>query len=569
VIQSKLKTFQLNNLRNVHYYGLGIDPVLDEYESLIIHRLISTAVIDALYPLEDDKLNAPDVFMTIDQKDVKPLEVSALIETLAEMGLTKLSDPIEVENISINQLRNVHYYGLGIDPVLDEYESLIIHRLISTAVIDALYPGAEINDAPDVFMTIDQKDVKPLEVSALIETLAEMGLTKLSDPIEVENISINQLRNVHYYGLGIDPVLDEYESLIIHRLISTAVIDALYPGAEINDAPDVFMTVDQKDVKPLEVSALIETLAEMGLTKLSDPIEVQNISINQLRNVHYYGLGIDPVLDEYESLIIHRLISTAVIDALYPTADDKLNAPDVFMTIDQKDVKPLEVSALIETLAEMGLTKLSDPIEIDNISIEKLQNLHYLGLGTDPVDDIYDSLIVHRLLSEAMIASLDTPSIAKMDLSPLDLKADEVQGVIEAMLVIGGNDDTKTLLDLTPINNSDLNAGVLQDLIDINKFIVYRMISNGIIAGTIDTDESYAVLGDDNFDPEDINADIKIAEMQHVVDSMVILGVTSILTVAGDITIETLENLTPEEVTILVEDDTNGPNTIIYYLFQV
>jgi hypothetical protein len=31
-------------------------------------------------------------------------------------------------------------------------------------------------------------------------------------------------------GLGIDPDGDEYESLIIHRLISTAVIDALYPG---------------------------------------------------------------------------------------------------------------------------------------------------------------------------------------------------------------------------------------------------------------------------------------------------------------------------------------------------
>jgi hypothetical protein len=238
------------------------------------------------------------------------------------------------------------------------------------------------------------------------------------------------------------------------------------------------------------------------------------------------------------------------------------------MTVDQKDVKPLEVGALIETLAEMGLTKLSDPIEVDNISIEKLQKLHYLGLGTDPVDDVYESLIVHRLLSDAMIASLDTPSIAKMNLSPLDLKADEVQGVIDAMLVLSGNDDTKTLLDLTPIDNDSLNAGVLQDLIDINKFIVYRMISNGIIAGTIDTDESYAVLGDDNFDPEDINADIKIAEMQHVVDSMGILGVTSILTVASDITLVKLQLLDAADITELVEDDTNGPNTIIYYLIS-
>jgi hypothetical protein len=65
------------------------------------------------------------------------------------------------------------------------------------------------------------------------------------------------------------------------------------------------------------------------------------LRINQLRNVHYIGLGLDPDGDEFESLIIHRLISTSVIDALYPSEDDKLNAPDVFMTIDQKDVKPL------------------------------------------------------------------------------------------------------------------------------------------------------------------------------------------------------------------------------------
>jgi hypothetical protein len=342
-------------------------------------------VIDALYPSEDDKLNAPDVFMTIDQKDVKPIEVSALIEALVEMGINNLSEDINVDDITINQLRNVHYIGLGLDPDGDEFESLIIHRLISTSVIDALYPSEDDKlNAPDVFMAIDQKDVKPLEVSALIETLAEMGVNKLSDPIEVENISVDQLRNVHYLGLGIDPVLDEYESLIIHRLISTAVIDALYPTADDKlNAPDVFMAIDQKDVKPLEVSALIETLAEMGVNKLSDPIEVENISVDQLRNVHYYGLGINPVLDEYESLIIHRLISTAVIDALYPLEDDKLNAPDVFMTIDQKDVKPLEVSALIETLAEMGLTKLSDPIEVENISINQLRNVHYYGLGID------------------------------------------------------------------------------------------------------------------------------------------------------------------------------------------
>jgi hypothetical protein len=67
-------------------------------------------VIDALYPSEDDKLNAPDVFMAIDQKDVKPLEVSALIEALVEMGINNLSEDINVDDITDQSIKKCTLY---------------------------------------------------------------------------------------------------------------------------------------------------------------------------------------------------------------------------------------------------------------------------------------------------------------------------------------------------------------------------------------------------------------------------------------------------------------------------
>jgi len=176
-------------------------------------------------------------------EDVKPLEISALILALDEMGLDTLGDTIDVNTITLVQLQNIHYLGLGIDPAGDVYESLIIHRLISEAVIAAV-------TVPDDAM-MGLEDVKPLEISALILALDEMGLDTLGDTIDVNTITLVQLQNIHYLGLGIDPVDDKYESLIIHRLISEAVIGAV-------DVPDdAYVVGSTEDVKPLEISALI------------------------------------------------------------------------------------------------------------------------------------------------------------------------------------------------------------------------------------------------------------------------------------------------------------------------
>jgi hypothetical protein len=506
----------LVQLENIHYLGLGTHPTNDEYESLIIHRLISDAVVDSLYA--GDPLQAPDgVFMTVANEDLLATEISALIGALGEMGLTKLSDPINVDNLTLTQLENIHFLGLGTHPTNDEYESLIIHRLISDSVIST------VTVPDDAYMTAANEDVKPLEISALIEALGEMGLTKLSDPIDVDNLSLLQLENIHYLGLGTDPSGDVHESLIIHRLISDAVVDSLYAGDPLQAPDGVFMTVANEDLLAIEISALIEALSEMGLTKLSDPINVDNLTLTQLENIHFLGLGTHPTNDEYESLIIHRLISDSVISTV--TVPD-----DAYMTAANEDVKPLEISALIEALGEMGLTKLSDPIDVDNLSLLQLENIHYLGLGTDPSGDVHESLIIHRLISDAVVDSLyagdplQAPDGVFMTVANEDLLADEVSALIEAMEEMGitslgaslsiSNPTVSQLQELHYLGLADDPSGDVYE-----SLIVHRLISDSIISALTVPDEAYMTAA---------NEDVKEDEISALIEAMNEMGIVSL-----------------------------------------
>ena len=497
-------------LRNIHYLGLGIDPVTDTYQSVIIHRLISESVISTV-TIPDD------AYMTVAQEDVKPLEVSALIEALAEMGLTKLSDPINVDTLTLTQLENIHYLGLAIDPVLDEYQSLIIHRLISDAVVDSLYTG-DPSQAPDgAFKVGSTEDLEEDEISALIDALDEMGLTTLGDPINVDDLTLTQLRNIHYLGLEEDPISDPYDSVIIHRLISDSVIST------VTVPDDAYITAALIHVKVEEISALIEALEEMGLTKLSDPINVNGLTVATLKEIHYLGLADDPNGDVYESLIIHRLVSDAVVDSLY--AGDPLNAPNgVFKTVANEDLEEDEISALIAAMEEMSITSLGASLSISNPTRTQLQNLHYLGLAVDPITNTYDSLIVHRLISDSIISALTVPDEAYMTVANEDVKVDEISALIDAMEEMGINTLSAGLSVSNPSRTQLQNLhylGLAEDPITdlYDSYIVHRLISDSIDAALDVPSEAYDSVAQD---------DIKVDEVSALIAAMEEMGINTL-----------------------------------------
>ncbi len=540
-------------LQELHYVGLGIDPGTDVHQSVIVHRLLSEAIIGAL--------TIPSgAYMVGSTLDLKPEEIQGVIGSLLVLSA---GDDQETLN-GLTPVDTTVLTPAAIDDLLD-LDSLIIYRLIATGIIDqnlqtdeSLAVLGDVNYDPD----LPGADLKVFEMRALVDAMEIMGIVNLGTTIAAENTTIANLQDLHDVGLR-DAGIDDLDSTIVHRLLSNAI------SASLTIPTNAFMVGSTEDLFIDGTRDEIQGVIDAMLLLSGGDDQQTLVSLTPVANSVLTPALIKSLLD-IDTLIIHRMIASGIITATLDTDEShaELGDPNYDPNAIGEDIKVSEMYALVEAMNIMGITDLSVAIDAQGVTIAQLQNLHYVGLGTDPVDDEFDSVIVHRILSDAIIAALDIPSTAYMVGSTLDLLAVEVQGVIDAMLVLNGGDDSATLLDLTPIDNTLLTAAVLQDLIDIDKLIVYRLISAGIIAANIDTDESYAELGDDNYDPLAINDDIKIAEMQHIVDSMDILGVTSIMTIASDITVAGLKALTPAEIEILVEANTSGPNTIIYYIIS-
>ncbi|MDI6452695.1 hypothetical protein [Peloplasma aerotolerans] len=618
-----------------------IESLLD-LESLIIYRTVASGIIDQ--NLQTDESLAEDGDINYDENaigsDIKVPEMYALVEAMRVMNIVNLGTTIDIDTTTIAQLQQLHYLGLGIDPIEDKYESVIVHRLLSEAIIDALViptdaymTGTILDLVPDeiqgvitsllvlsngddtetllgltpvdtTVLTPDAieeildtntlinyrmvadgiidmnlqtdeslaevgdfnydenaigSDIKISEMYALVEAMRVMGIINLGTPINTEDATIANLQQLHYLGLGTDPIQDVYNSVIVHRLLSEGIIESL------NIPTDAFMDAMQLDLVPDEIQGVID-----ALLLISDGDDTQ--TLNDLTPVANSTLTPDLIegLLDLDKLIIYRLIAEGIIDAELDTLESHAELGDA--NYDENaiglDIKVIEMYALVEAMRIMDIIDLSVTIDATGVEIAQLQALHYVGLGEDPIDDVYNSRIVHRILSDGIISSLDIPTNAYMSIAQLDLTPEEVQGVIDALLEINGNDDTGKLANLTPIDDSLLTSTVLANLIAIDTLIVYRLIADGIITAGIATDDSYAVDGDVNFDSNDANADIKIDEMNHIVASMDILGITNILTVASDIAAFDFTSLDDTQIETLVEADTDGPNTIIYYIIS-
>ncbi|MDO9629574.1 MAG: hypothetical protein Q7I99_06710, partial [Acholeplasmataceae bacterium] len=505
-----VNTITIAQLQNLHYIGLGIDPVLDTHQSVIVHRLLSDAITGAL--------TVPSgAYMVGSTLDLVPNEIQGVIGSLLV-----LSGGDDTQ--TLNDLTPVDTTTLTPDSIEDllDLDSLIIYRMVASGIIDQnLHTDeslAELGDDNYDTLAIGS-DLKISEMYALVEAMRVMGIVNLGTAIDIEATTIAQLQNLHYVGLGIDPVLDTHQSLIIHRLLSEAIIGALtIPSG-------AYMVGSTLDLKPEEIQGVIGSL--LVLSGNDD-----TSTLNDLTPVDTTVLTPDAIEDllDLDSLIIYRMVASGIIDqnlhtdeSLAELGDDNYDTLAI-----GSDLKISEMYALVEAMRVMGIVNLGTAIDIDATTIAQLQELHYVGLGIDPVLDSHQSVIVHRLLSEAIIGALTIPSGAYMVGSTLDLKPEEIQGVIGSLLVLSGNDDTKTLNDLTPVDTTVLTPDAIEDLLDLDSLIIYRMVASGIIDQNLHTDESLAELGDDNYDSLAIGSDLKISEMYGLVEAMRVMGIVNL-----------------------------------------
>jgi hypothetical protein len=549
------------------YLGNDEDPVSDinvditigqlkqikDSSSLIMKKLISDSVIDAvgLANVPDDAYIDQDTAKNLTQTEINAM-VSAL-EVFAGSTVPGDKDLVLVSSIATTNVT------VGQTQDLKTNASVIIKFMISDAVI-TMFGAANIPD--EAYHLVYTDRLSDAEIAAMIDALGVLGAPTDSVTTLGTDVTVGQTQDLDTTATG---------SVIIKQMISDAIVEML-TASRIPDSAHI----DSNPLKRLtdsEIGYMQQSL--LPLAGNDEDVLVSDITVTE-STLSVTTLQAFPE----ESIILNRMISTALIDGID-------NIPDESYTelVVKKDIKRPEIDNILDALVILNIgTGGAGSITTAQITFTKLDQVAALG-SADPVNypDGYSPLILH-ILSEPMIASVTdirggfnygVPTTAYRN--TYDLKYDELLSMIAGLKVIGNvpaNDPaTTTLADaVLGLDPSAFGPTMLENLIAVDSLVIYRMISIGINDSGIDTVPSHTIIGDVNHDAglPGVPAiyDIKIAEMNHIVLSMEKLGITNIALVASQITVGKLKLLTPEDRELLIEAVSDGPNTIIYYLIS-
>ncbi len=293
-------------LQALHDLGLG-NPTVDPYDSYLIHYLISDRMEVALTV---SLATVPLAYTTgtLGTAIINPDEIQALIGAMDEMGVSDLSNPsaFSADNLTYTALQAIHDLGLG-DPThaVTPYDSYVINHMISNGIKDA------ITDRPSTIY-LANGDITGAEIQGVISALA------VFDPTHTMALTDISFANT---SLSVGTITDliDLESYLVDRQISAGIIAA---GLDVLEAYETDLGALNYegvglDLNIDEMLALDEAMAVMGLTDLSATFSATNLSTTDLQNLHNTGLG-DPshASSEYDSYIVHNLISDALVNAL-------------------------------------------------------------------------------------------------------------------------------------------------------------------------------------------------------------------------------------------------------------
>lgn len=526
-------------------------------QSLIIRQLISDAIVDSVgltATIPDDAY-----IDDITKERLTDTEINHMIDALlilADGNEALLVSAISTD-ITIGQLND-----------LTLSNSLIMKQLISDSIIDAVGlakvpDDAYIDDTPGNLL-------KATEISNMIDALRILAYDPLDPLADVDLVKVSEISiNV---TVGQTQDLKTNDSVIIKQIISDSIVDMLTAPkirvtAYINSDPNLRLT-------NAEIGYMIDAL--LILSGNDEDMLVTNIVVTEST----LSVSTLQSFDE-NSIILNRLISNAIIDGLGANDIPLESYED---NVAKTDIIRAEIDALLEALDILGIgTSGAGGIGMAQLTFADLDLVVAIGT-TDAVKyPLGFSPIVVHILSEPMIAAVTdvrlghdygVPTTAYRNDN--DLLHAEIEGLVAALKLMGNvqpeDEDTTTVADIT-VDPDSFNGNMIDNLIALDALIVYRLISKGINDSNIDTDVSHVVdINARNYDPglpgSPVIYDIKIAEMSHIADSMNILGISSIANVVSEITVAKLKSLTPANIESLVEANTDGPNTIIYYIIS-
>ncbi len=539
--------------------SIGQLKALNLLTSLVIDKLISDAIIEAV-----DADNVPlDAY--IDEDDTKNLtaaEITAMIDVI-EILAGKVLPGDDVDHVIVSSISTT--VTVGQTQLLKTSTSAIFQQLITNAIETFIDP-------------LDEGDKIP--VDAYDATTGRLTSTEIEEMIDAIYILADGDDSLDVEAIGTDVTigqvkdLDDLDSLIIAKLISDRIIEML--GASRIPLTAYVGGDDANNLLPSEVTHMIsvlEILATPVPPQTVDEVVVTTITIDE-ENLTVATLQAFPD----DSIILNRMISTAIIENLP-------NIPDESFTelVEKKDLLRAEIDYLLDALVILGIeTDGADDIDADEIFFAQLEEIIALGTG-DALG--YSPIIVH-IMSVPLVEALADERVDDHDYgipttayrNDHDLYHAEIVKLIEALKLLGnvGDDpgqedpETTTIFAVADtIDPTQFDATLLQDLLDLESLIVYRMVSTGIIdGGLVDTNEdAFALATDVNYDPglpsPAIIQDIKIDEMEGLIDALILLGAANIDEL-DEIELNTVLALTDEDVDDLLDNEL----TIMYYIIN-
>ena len=537
---------------------VGQTQDLKTNQSLIIRQMISDEIVTSLSgqaTIPNDAYRDP-----IAKDRLTDDEINHMIDALLTLANGNLSLPVASidTDITIGQLDE-----------LNDNNSVIMKKLISDTIVDNVGPDKVPNET--YLLDTPGNNLKPAEIGYMIDALRILA----EDPLDpLFDVNTKLVKDINFdVTVGQTQDLKINPSLIIKQVISDAIVDMLtVPKIRV----EAFIGSDVNGrLENDEIGYMIDAL--LVLSNNDESMYVKDITVNE------NALSVATLQSFNEnSLILNRLISNAIIDGL--DADD-IPVESFENSTTKTDIIRIEIDAILEALDILGITPTNaGSLGTNQLTFAKIDEVVAIGTN-DPAYSWGFSPIVVHLLSEPMITAVSDvradshdygiPSIAYRE-NGKDLLHSEIEGLIAALKLIGNvqpaEEATKTVADIT-VDTDDFNGDMILGLVALDSFIVYRMISRGINDAGIATIPSRAVDGvDNNYDPSLPNPtliyDIKVAEMTHIGQSMNTLGISSIASIASEITVAKLKELDDEQVEALVEADTDGPNTIIYYIIS-
>lgn len=463
----------IGDLQSLHALGMGTGLVgVDnlDYDSYILHNIISESLRDVLSVTFDIPTSVVD---QLDPYYIDPIEIQSVIDAilLIEDGNTSA----QLTNLTGNI--NNKLTPTKLQTMLD-YDKRIVDRMIATGIITA---NLAIDDAylqiGDTYYDGPNLDIYRDEMYALVAAMGAevLDLTTLGDLSNFDNANIAQLQALHDLGKGdglVGTNLLDYDSFIIHNIISKSMDTVL-----TFDIPALAVTsVTPYYIDAVEIQAVIDALSLItggvgDLSSIGDAITSGGLSRTNIATI----LG-------YDKRITDRMIANGIITANQDVPQAYIQSGELYYEADNLDLDRDEMFALTEAMLVIGVNDLTDPNQLTASSIgpNELDELNYLGLGTDPFVDVYQSYMVQNMLTTGVSAL--SPSAQSLDANGY-IEAREVEHLAETLRILGINNVT-TLSGLnagasnfTGLSNEDIDY-IAEDGVAEPHYLVYEFLSS-------------------------------------------------------------------------------------------